>query len=152
MKHLLFKSWVNDSCRSGQITDETVRQLFAPAFRNAAVLTTEIGQVPLSAVNELIQVPRHRLTFHADATHFHVVLLTPQLAKVSGVPSMLDVDVPPSVATTEAGLGTHEQVGQTSARHVSLATSRFDCRMLQILQAVKGADVLKPSLGNFSLI
>ena len=60
---------------------------FAPAVPSASIITSEISQVPLSGVGALF-----------DA------------AAAAGKLSMLDVDVPPSVAVGEAGLGSMEEV------------------------------------------
>lgn len=84
------------------ITGSAVDRHFAEAVRSrGAMVTTEISQVPLSGVERLLAVARERR------------LLT-----------MLDVDVPPSVAVSEAGLGSLEQV----------------------TRVVRASDVVKPTL------
>lgn len=67
-------------------TAEDIDALFADAIRRAAVVTTEISQLPLPTVIAVLR-----------------------LARAAGVPSMLDVDVPPSFATGVARLGTAEE-------------------------------------------
>ncbi|CAI8049637.1 Arabinose 5-phosphate isomerase KpsF [Geodia barretti] len=82
------------------ITAEAVRVNFEPAIQQrASMVTTEISQVPLSGVLELLKA-----------------------AKRAGVLSVLDLDIPPSVAEEEAELGTVEEV----------------------VECVKMADILKP--------
>ena len=58
-----------------------VTELFADAVSRAALVTTEVSQVPLEGVTAFLQ-----------------------LAKKHGAPSVLDVDVPPSVASGAAHL------------------------------------------------
>lgn len=84
-----------------EIDGAIMEKFFGRAISSARIATTEISQVPLSGVIKLLDI-----------------------AKTSSVLSMLDVDVPPSIATTEAGLGSMDQVKA----------------------AVSRANVLKPSL------
>jgi hypothetical protein len=56
---------------------------------SASMVSTEISQLPLSGVQWLLDT-----------------------ARASGAPSILDVDVPPSVACGAAQLGTPEQLGR----------------------------------------
>lgn len=63
------------------IDDVAVERLFSEAVSRCAVVTTEVSQVPLSGVAALLQQ-----------------------ASARGVPSVLDVDVPPSVAAGAAQL------------------------------------------------
>ena len=58
-----------------------VHELFAAAVARAALVTTEVSQVPLDGVTAFLE-----------------------LARAHGVPSVLDVDVPPSVAAAAARL------------------------------------------------
>ena len=67
---------------TGTIDAATARAHFAVAVQEASMLSTEISQVPLPGVLELLAC-----------------------ASSSSVTTLLDVDVPPSVATTEAQLG-----------------------------------------------
>lgn len=67
---------------SGTIDASCAETYFVDAVRSAQMLTTEISQIPLSGVERLLRA-----------------------AKEVGIPSLLDVDVPPSVAITEAELG-----------------------------------------------
>lgn len=69
------------------LTHSVMRAEYGKAVADAAIFTTEISQVPLSGVQYLLDVARE-----------------------AGVPSMLDVDVPPSVATGAAALGTYDDV------------------------------------------
>ena len=70
---------------SGTIDEAAVEHYFLGAVESSAMVTTEISQIPLSGVQRLLRAARER-----------------------GVPSLLDVDVPPSVAMTEAELGDEE--------------------------------------------
>mmetsp|Transcript_85367 Transcript_85367/g.228307 ORF Transcript_85367/g.228307 Transcript_85367/m.228307 type:complete len:246 (+) Transcript_85367:3-740(+) len=69
---------------TGTITEAVFRQYFTEAVAQAPMVTTEISQVPLSGVHAMLDMAR-------------------------GV-SCLDVDVPPSVASGDAGLGTLQEV------------------------------------------
>jgi sugar/nucleoside kinase (ribokinase family) len=83
------------------INADTVQQNFGSVIQqHASMVTTEISQVPLSGVLELLTS-----------------------AKKAGILSILDLDIPPSVAEVEAGLGTVEEV----------------------VECVKMADILKPA-------
>lgn len=86
---------------TGDISTKDIDTFFSSAVKQACLLTTEISQVPLSAVKALLQMGRN-----------------------TNVPTVLDVDVPPDVATTSANLGDIDTL--------------YDC--------VKLADVMKPSL------
>lgn len=67
---------------SGTIDASCAETHFVDAVERSEMLTTEISQIPLSGVERLLRA-----------------------AKAKGIPSLLDVDVPPSVAITEAELG-----------------------------------------------
>ncbi len=69
------------------IDDALVREHWSPAVSTAKIVTTEISQLPLSAVEQLLTDARR-----------------------GGALSCVDVDVPPSVAVTEAGLGDIKQL------------------------------------------
>jgi len=86
---------------TGDIDAEALSAHFARAVQRAQVATTEISQVPLGGVIRLLDIARGAKTL-----------------------SMLDVDVPPSVAAGDARLGSLEEV----------------------LACVRGCDVLKPTL------
>jgi ribokinase len=70
-----------------KINAAAMAEHFAPAVPGASIITSEISQVPLAGVGALF-----------DA------------AAAAGKLSMLDVDVPPSVAVGEAGLGSMDEV------------------------------------------
>jgi D-arabinose 5-phosphate isomerase GutQ/sugar/nucleoside kinase (ribokinase family) len=72
---------------TAEITAETVDQYFANAVADSCLLTTEISQLPLSAVKRLLM-----------------------LAKQHNVLSVLDVDVTPTVSSTTANLGSIEEL------------------------------------------
>lgn len=76
-------------------TPEHVSALFADYIRAAGRLTTEISQLPLPTVVRALQI-----------------------AAEAGVPTVLDVDISPSQAVGEAGLGTMAQLREA----MSLAT------------------------------
>lgn len=94
------RSIIMASGATSQITDDVVTKNFEAAVKSARIMSSEISQVPLSGVSRLLSV-----------------------AKDSGVLSVLDVDVQPSVAIAEAELG-------------SLA---------ELQECVLNADVLKPA-------
>jgi len=82
------RSIVMASGATSIIKKHIVEEFFEEAVRkNAMMITTEISQVPLSGVIALLR-----------------------LAKDMGIPSVLDLDVSPSVAMNEAGLGTLEEL------------------------------------------
>lgn len=72
---------------TSQLTAPKMAGEFAAAVAAASMITTEISQVPLSGVEVLLDG-----------------------ARAAGIPSMLDVDVPPSVAAGAARLGTLEEL------------------------------------------
>ena len=69
---------------TSQINRDSVREILAAHFQdeNACLFSTEISQVPLQGVLEMLALSRRY-----------------------GIPSMIDVDVPPSVAVNDANLG-----------------------------------------------
>ena len=71
------------------INKETVNNLFLPHFQagNIALFSTEISQVPLSGVIAMLDL----------CTKFDI-------------PSFIDIDVPPSIATTDANLGSMSEL------------------------------------------
>ncbi len=71
---------------TAETTAADVETHFADSIRSAAMVTTEISQLPLDAVIAVLRVAR-------DA----------------GVPTVLDVDVPPDFAIEVAGLGSAEE-------------------------------------------
>ena len=85
---------------TGTTTRRDIETHFADYIRSASMVTTEISQLPLESVIAVLEIAR-------DA----------------GIPTVLDVDVPPDFALHIAKLGTAEQ---------------FD-------QAVRLADIVKPS-------
>ena len=84
---------------TSDISRSVVRESFGDALRGARIVTTEISQLPLDAVEEL-------------------------LTSSTGL-GMLDVDVPPSVASTDANLGD----------------------LPAVLRCAQACDVLKPTMG-----
>lgn len=90
---------------TGDIDAETFETHFGCAVKTASIATTEIsqvlkadenlfvyshlGQVPLSGVTRLLDIARN---------------------SPNKTLSMLDIDVPPSVAAGDAQLGTHQEV------------------------------------------
>ena len=86
--------------QTGTTTRQDIETYFADYIRSAGMVTTEISQLQLEAVIAVLEIAR-------DA----------------GIPTVLDVDVPPDFALHIAQLGTAEQ---------------FD-------QAVRLADIVKPS-------
>jgi len=72
---------------TSQLTGDRMATEWSDAVAGASMITTEISQLPLSGVGWLL-----------DA------------AARLGVPSLLDVDVTPTIATTAARLGTMDQV------------------------------------------
>lgn len=85
---------------TGETTAQDIETLFADYIRSAGLVTTEISQLPLDAVIAVLRIARE-----------------------AGIPTVLDVDVPPDFAIDVAGLGTAED---------------FD-------EAVSLADVVKPA-------
>lgn len=86
---------------NSELTAAVFDEFFRDAVPGAALVTAEVCQVPLSAVLRLLEV-----------------------SGAAGVPSCLDVDVPPSIAAGEAGLGTVQE----------------------LLRAASGCTVLKPTM------
>eukprot|EP00037_Helgoeca_nana_P015689 m.146868 g.146868 ORF g.146868 m.146868 type:complete len:581 (+) comp23126_c1_seq6:1356-3098(+) len=86
---------------TSEIDGSTATKHFGAAVKAASIFTTEISQVPLSGVAALLTT-----------------------ANDNGVLSVLDIDVQPSVATNEAGLGSTSEI--------------IDC--------IKQARVLKPAM------
>ena len=72
---------------TSRMTGALMAAQWAPAIAQAGMVTTEISQLPLSGVEWLLRS-----------------------ARAGGAPSVLDVDVPPSVATGSARLGTAEEL------------------------------------------
>jgi len=72
---------------SGTTTPEHIRRDFADAIRNAAMVSTEISQLRLDTVIEVLRI-----------------------AKEAGVRTFLDVDVPPDFCLNVARLGTAEEL------------------------------------------
>ena len=70
---------------TAETTAADVKAHFAGYIRSAAMVTTEISQLPLDAVIAVLRIARE-----------------------AGVPTVLDVDVPPNFATEVAGLGSAE--------------------------------------------
>lgn len=83
---------------TSDISAKTMREEFGAALSSARIATTEISQLPLDAVEELLQ-------------------------NCAGL-SMLDVDVPPSIAATDANLGD----------------------LPAVLRCAQACDVLKPTM------
>lgn len=67
---------------TSQLDSDKMGHEFKDVVRGARMVTTEISQVPLSGVRYLVEAARSQ-----------------------GIPSLLDVDVPPQVALTSARLG-----------------------------------------------
>jgi ribokinase len=65
---------------TGELTPAEIEQQHQPFIRTAAIITTEISQLPLRTVIAILKV-----------------------ARTAGLVSILDVDVPPSVATATLG-------------------------------------------------
>ncbi|GAB5367291.1 hypothetical protein AAMO2058_001217600 [Amorphochlora amoebiformis] len=86
---------------TSKIDSHAAKKYFELAIKQAKIVTTEISQVPLTGVQRLLD-----------------------MSKEHGKLSMLDVDVPPSVAATSANLGT----------------------LSETLQVVSSADILKPTI------
>ena len=82
------------------IDQEAMNKYFLPHLEGQKLVTTEISQVPLSGVLSLLNG-----------------------AKKLGIPSVLDVDVQPSVAVEQAQLGSMEE----------------------LIKVVRSVDVLKPA-------
>ena len=72
---------------TSRMTGALMAAQWAPAIAQAGMVTTEISQLPLSGVEWLLRS-----------------------ARAAGAPSVLDVDVPPSIATGSARLGTAEEL------------------------------------------
>ena len=70
---------------TAETTAADVETHFADCIRSAAMVTTEISQLPLDAVIAVLRI-----------------------ARGAGVPTVLDVDVPPDFAIEVAGLGSEE--------------------------------------------
>ena len=70
---------------TAETTAADVEAHFADCIRSAAMVTTEISQLPLDAVIAVLRIARE-----------------------AGVPTVLDVDVPPDFAIDVAGLGSDE--------------------------------------------
>lgn len=70
---------------TAETTAADVEEHFAGCIRSAAMVTTEISQLPLDAVIAVLRIARE-----------------------AGVPTVLDVDVPPDFAIEVAGLGSDE--------------------------------------------
>ena len=70
---------------TAETTAADVEAHFADCIRSAAMVTTEISQLPLDAVIAVLRIARE-----------------------AGVPTVLDVDVPPDFAIEVAGLGSDE--------------------------------------------
>ncbi len=70
---------------TAETTATDVKAHFAGYIRSAAMVTTEISQLPLEAVIAVFRIARE-----------------------AGIPTVLDVDVPPDFATEVAGLGSAE--------------------------------------------
>ena len=70
---------------TAETTADDVEAHFADCIRSAAMVTTEISQLPLDAVIAVLRI-----------------------ARGAGVPTVLDVDVPPDFAIEVAGLGSDE--------------------------------------------
>ena len=70
---------------TAETTAADVKAHFAGYIRSAAMVTTEISQLPLEAVIAVFRIARE-----------------------AGIPTVLDVDVPPEFATEVAGLGSAE--------------------------------------------
>ena len=85
---------------TGETTGQDIETNFADYIRAAGLVTTEISQLPLDAVISVLRIARE-----------------------AGVPTVLDVDVPPDFAIDVAGLGSADD---------------FD-------EAVSLADVIKPA-------
>ncbi|MCY3713290.1 MAG: PfkB family carbohydrate kinase [Gemmatimonadetes bacterium] len=71
---------------TAETTAEHVVTHFADYIRSAAMVTTEVSQLPLDAVVAVLRIARE-----------------------AGVPTVLDVDVPPDFAIEVAGLGSAEE-------------------------------------------
>lgn len=71
---------------TGTTTRQDIETHFVPYIRSAGMVTTEISQLPLEAVIAVLKT-----------------------AKAAGVPTVLDVDVPPDLAVETAGLGSAEE-------------------------------------------
>ncbi len=74
------------SALTGTTTSEDIKREFSECISNAGMVTTEISQLPLDAVVAVLSI-----------------------AKESDVPTVLDVDVPPSFAVDLAGLGSRKE-------------------------------------------
>jgi sugar/nucleoside kinase (ribokinase family)/D-arabinose 5-phosphate isomerase GutQ len=74
---------------TSRMTGEVMAREWAASVSGARMVSTEISQLPLSGVEWLLRA-----------------------ARAAGAPSVLDVDVPPSVACGAAQLGTPEQLGR----------------------------------------
>lgn len=85
---------------TGTTTCRDIDETFAPYIRSAGLVTTEVSQLPLEAVIAVLKT-----------------------AKAAGIPTVLDVDVPPGFAIDIAKLG---------------SAAEFD-------EAVSLADVIKPA-------
>ena len=86
--------------QTGETTAEDIESCFADYIRSAGLVTTEISQLPLDAVIAVLRIARE-----------------------AGIPTVLDVDVPPDFAIDVAKLGSADD---------------FD-------EAVSLADVIKPA-------
>ncbi len=73
-------------------TPAHVDQYFADYIRGARMVSTEISQLPLPATIRVLEI-----------------------AQEAGIPTALDVDIPPSQAVNEARLGTREEVERAMA-------------------------------------
>ena len=94
------RSIIMASGATSLINHEAMSKFFLPHLAGQKLVTSEISQVPLSGVLALLQG-----------------------AKLHGIPSVLDVDVQPSVAVEQAKLGSMEE----------------------LIKVVRSADVLKPA-------
>lgn len=74
---------------TGTTTRQDIEQYFASYIQAAGMVSTEISQLPLEAVIAVLKI-----------------------AKSAGIPTVLDVDVPPDFAIDTAKLGTREELDE----------------------------------------
>ena len=95
---------------TAETTAAHVETYFADYIRSAAIVTTEISQLPLDAVIAVLRIARE-----------------------AGVPTVLDVDVPPDFAIDVAGLGSAEDFEE--ALHLADVVKPAKAAALQIAEA-----------------
>jgi sugar/nucleoside kinase (ribokinase family)/D-arabinose 5-phosphate isomerase GutQ len=107
---------------TGEVSESIVEAKMKPAIERAAIVSTEVSQVPLSAVETILK-----------------------LANSFGRISVLDVDVPPSVSRDAAGLGSHDELLACVRAAQVLKPSLEAARELLELW---GSDAAKANLGK----